>query len=79
MGLAYRMIKNQKFFKPNFTTKSSGTGLGLAMCSKMVESMNGRIYFETKIDHGSTFFIQVPLMRIEENYAEESEIVELEE
>ena len=78
-GIGIPDEQKSKVFKPNFTTKSSGTGLGLAMCSKMVESMNGRIYFETKIDHGSTFFIQVPLMRIEENYTEESEIVELEE
>lgn len=66
-----------KVFQPNFTTKSSGTGLGLAMCSKMVESMNGKIYFETEQDVGTTFFIVIPLMRIDANYLPEAMSEEL--
>lgn len=69
--------QKSRVFQPNFTTKTSGTGLGLAMCSKMVESMNGHIYFETEVDEGSTFFIQIPLMRIDENYVTDSDRVEL--
>lgn len=60
-----------KIFQPNFTTKRSGTGLGLAMCSKMIDSMEGKIYFETEVNVGTTFFIEIPLLRIEENYSEE--------
>ncbi len=50
-----------KIFTPNFTTKSSGTGLGLAMCKGIVENVNGRIWFETEEGLGTTFFIELPL------------------
>lgn len=50
-----------KIFTPNFTTKSSGTGLGLAMCRRIVEQSNGEIYFETSPDEGTTFFISFPV------------------
>ncbi len=47
----------QKIFVPNFTTKSTGTGLGLAMVKQIVETHNGEVYFETKIDIGTSFFV----------------------
>lgn len=50
-----------EIFTPNFTTKTSGTGLGLAMCKRIVEQMNGRIWFETA-NSGTSFFIQLPLL-----------------
>ena len=50
-----------KIFKPNFTTKSSGTGLGLAMCKGIVEKSNGNIWFETIDGESTTFFVQLPL------------------
>ncbi len=50
-----------KIFTPNFTTKSSGTGLGLAMCRRIVEQSNGTIYFETSAEDGTTFFVRYPL------------------
>jgi nitrogen fixation/metabolism regulation signal transduction histidine kinase len=50
-----------KIFAPNFTTKSSGTGLGLAMCKSIVEQAHGKIWFETKLGEGTTFHIELPL------------------
>lgn len=50
-----------KIFAPNFTTKSSGTGLGLAMCKSIVEQAQGKIWFETKLGEGTTFHIELPL------------------
>lgn len=55
-----------KIFYPNFTTKTSGTGLGLAMCKGIVEQMKGEIWFTTEQQKGSTFFIELPLLREEE-------------
>lgn len=52
-----------KVFAPNFTTKSSGTGLGLAIAANMIDTMNGKIYFDTQVDVGTTFYIEIPLMR----------------
>ncbi len=53
-----------KVFVPNFTTKSSGMGIGLAITKNIVESANGFIWFETEEDKGTTFFIELPLMKI---------------
>lgn len=52
-----------KIFAPNFTTKTSGTGLGLAMSKSIVENANGQIWFETEEGEGSTFFVKLPLLR----------------
>ncbi|MEO6455732.1 MAG: HAMP domain-containing sensor histidine kinase, partial [Ginsengibacter sp.] len=58
-GIPADMIN--KIFTPNFTTKSSGTGLGLAMCKGIVEKFNGKIWFETIEEESTTFFVQLPL------------------
>ena len=52
-------VKN-KLFVPNFTTKTSGMGLGLAMVKNMVEGMGGEVHYITKADEGTTFFIEIP-------------------
>lgn len=51
-----------KIFIPNFTTKSSGTGLGLAMCKTIVEQAGGEISFETVPGEGTVFFVELPLL-----------------
>ncbi len=51
----------EKIFQPYFTTKSSGTGLGLAMTKKIIEFWKGQIWFETMEDVGTTFYIKLPL------------------
>ncbi len=52
----------EQIFTPNFTTKSSGTGLGLAFVKQALENMDGNIYFKTEGDVGTTFFITIPLV-----------------
>jgi two-component system, NtrC family, nitrogen regulation sensor histidine kinase NtrY len=51
-----------KIFTPNFTTKTSGTGLGLAMCKNIIEQAQGRIWFETEEGVGTTFFVELPVI-----------------
>jgi two-component system, NtrC family, nitrogen regulation sensor histidine kinase NtrY len=51
-----------KIFIPNFTTKTSGTGLGLAMCKGIVEKLNGKIWFETKDGNWTIFFVELPVI-----------------
>jgi len=51
----------EKIFTPNFTTKTSGTGLGLAMCKRIVEQSGGDIYFKTAKGEGTSFFVEFPL------------------
>jgi signal transduction histidine kinase len=59
-GIPYEM--QSRIFSPNFTTKSSGTGLGLAMCKGIVEKAKGKIWFETTKGGGATFFVELPLV-----------------
>src|SRR3546814_3909278 len=59
-------IVRNKIFQPNFTTKSSGTGLGLAFVKQTIESIGGTIRFNTQRGIGTTFFIIIPRKRSEE-------------
>ena len=52
-----------KIFTPNFTTKTSGTGLGLAMCKGIVEQAKGNIWFETS-SQGTSFFVELPIANL---------------
>lgn len=47
-----------KVFMPNFTTKSTGAGLGLAISKNIVEGSNGTLRFDTS-DKGTTFYIHL--------------------
>jgi signal transduction histidine kinase len=51
-----------RIFNPNFTTKSTGTGLGLAMVKNMVEIMSGTINFKSEVNAGTDFYIQFPVL-----------------
>ncbi len=53
--------QQSKIFTPNFTTKTSGTGLGLAMSKGIVEKAKGKIWFETEAGVGTTFFVELPV------------------
>lgn len=49
-----------RIFEPNFTSKTSGTGLGLTMVRKMVEDYKGQISVRSEVGKGSTFTISLP-------------------
>ncbi len=50
----------ERIFVPNFTTKSSGTGLGLALVKNAIEYAGGSISFETEPGKGTVFYIHFP-------------------
>lgn len=52
-----------KIFKVNFTTKSTGLGLGLAITANILKSAGGDISFESEVDSGTTFIVSLPLMQ----------------
>ena len=49
-----------RIFEPNFTSKTSGTGLGLTMVRKMVEDYKGEIFVKSELGKGTTFTICLP-------------------
>lgn len=49
-----------KIFEPNFTTKTSGMGLGLSIVKSIIENMDGSINYKTEHDTGTTFIIELP-------------------
>ncbi len=52
-----------RLFQPNFTTKSSGMGLGLAISQNIVRNAGGRIYYQTETGKGTRFFVLLPLLK----------------
>ncbi|MDR0812188.1 MAG: HAMP domain-containing histidine kinase [Paludibacter sp.] len=50
-----------KLFVPNFTTKSSGMGLGLSITKNIIEQMKGKINFISRVGEGSEFFVELPV------------------
>jgi signal transduction histidine kinase len=59
-GVGIPLERAKDIFEPNFTTKSSGTGLGLAMSKSIIENTGGQIWFESDAEKGGTsFFIRL--------------------
>jgi signal transduction histidine kinase len=50
-----------KMFQPFFTTKSSGMGMGLAICKTIVEAHGGQLTASASNPHGMEFKITLPL------------------
>ena len=51
-----------KVFTPYFSTKRTGSGIGLAVAKKGIENAGGNIWFETEEGMGTTFNISLPLV-----------------
>ena len=58
-GIGEDLVK--KVFLPNFTTKNTGSGIGLAVAKRGIEQGGGELWFKTKVNVGTTFFIRLPL------------------
>jgi len=50
----------EKLFQPNFTTKSGGMGMGLAITHNIIRSLGGRIWYDTVLHQGTTFHVELP-------------------
>lgn len=64
-GISKEMMP--KLWTPFHTTRTSGIGLGLAICRRVVEAHNGHISLESEVGKGTTFTVTLPLERRELN------------
>ena len=59
-GVGIDEVTREKIFNPFFSTKDTGTGLGLAMTHKIIEEHNGDIDVVSTPGAGTTFSLRLP-------------------
>ena len=57
-GISESMRK--KIFQPFFSSKEEGSGLGLSIAKRIIDEHGGKITFESEVNKGTTFIIQLP-------------------
>ena len=60
-GIGIPDNERDRIFTPNFTTKTGGMGLGLAMVKNIVESCGGSVRFESRPDESTVFYLLLPV------------------
>jgi signal transduction histidine kinase len=63
----------KRLFDPFFTTKEAGTGLGLSIAARIVEKHGGMLHYETRLGHGTTFGIVLPLASLHDVETKQNE------
>ncbi|NAS12982.1 tetratricopeptide repeat protein [Flavobacteriaceae bacterium R33] len=77
-GVGMDRITVEKLFSKNSnittygTNNEKGTGLGLSLCKEMVEKNNGKIWVDSVLRKGSSFFFTLPKPKAEKNYSQAS-------
>jgi signal transduction histidine kinase len=64
-GIGISTENHPNIFAPNFSTKNSGMGLGLALSKKIIENSGGQIQFKSVLNKGTTFYITLPIYNYE--------------
>src|SRR5699024_7212329 len=59
IGMSEEMV--ERVFEPFYTTKSDGTGLGLALSRQFIVENDGVIYLESELNHYSRFQVRFPI------------------
>ncbi|MBN2334451.1 hypothetical protein JXL21_02750 [Candidatus Bathyarchaeota archaeon] len=66
-----------KMFQPLFTTKAKGTGLGLAVCKRIIEAHGGEIKAESTVGEGTSFSFRLPFILESEQGIQKTAVAEL--
>jgi len=71
-GIGIKKEDQEKLFEPFFQAeqtiykRKAGTGLGLAISKGIVEAQEGKIWLESQVEKGTTFFFTIPLTPVKE-------------
>jgi len=60
-GIGIDPANADKLFKPLFTTKEHGMGMGLSICHSIIENHGGRIWVSPAVGRGSIFQFELPI------------------
>ena len=61
-GMGIKQPDLARVFKPMFTTKERGMGMGLSICQSIIESHDGRIWASPRANGGSIFQFELPMV-----------------
>ena len=66
LGIPESAIPNvfDRFYQANNADKSSSSGIGLALCREISTLMNGRVWVESEVNQGSSFFFEMPFKEV---------------
>jgi signal transduction histidine kinase len=56
----------ERIFRPFYTTKRGGTGLGLSLCRRIIGQHGGTLTAESEVRKGSRFIIRLPMREVVE-------------
>lgn len=62
-GCGIKKEDQKKIFFPNFTTKSSGMGVGLSVAHDIIQGIGGDITFRSDEGNGTVFIIDIPILK----------------
>ncbi|MCK1994054.1 PAS domain S-box protein [Peribacillus muralis] len=60
-GVGMMPERLERIGEPFYSTKEKGTGIGLAICRKIVHRLEGELHFESEVNEGTTVTIRIPL------------------
>ena len=63
-GVGLDAVDMQRMFTLSYTTKATGTGVGLSISRSIIQAHRGRIWASQNADRGATFSFSLPVGRL---------------
>ena len=64
-GCGIRPDQMERIFEPGFSGNGDTSGLGLAVCARIMKQHGGQICVANRIDRGARFALSLPLLQLE--------------